>query len=132
MQALIDLILSRLRGQDQTEVYPSFDAVPVSKKSDALFVVVTPESLQMDEPFPDGVSGAVPFAAVVKVSVLIPMTTAMETAEDYFWDVVVPRMKTISKMPFAVTPAHVDVKLGRVVMDGKFRFNGVYLEEVEG
>lgn len=129
MQALFDLILRRLRGSDQTEVYPSFDAVPVSKKSAALFTVVSPESVQLDAPFADGQSGARTFTAIVTVSVLVPMTSPLETAEDQFYDVLLPRMDTLGCVLCEVRPAHVDIKLGRIVMEGKFRISGVYLTE---
>lgn len=129
VQALFDEILRRFKGDDLREVYPSFDAVPVSRKSDALFTVIQPESVQLDAPFPDGSSGAFPFSAVYLVSVLIPMTVPLSRAEDFFYDAALPRMESLGSVLCEVRPAHMDVKLGRVVMEGRFRLRGVFLGE---
>ena len=87
MQELFEQILTVLRGEDHQEIYPSFDAVPVSRKSTALFTVVAPESLQIEPVIPVGLERAAllayPFSAVYKVSVLIPMTEPLDTAEDF-------------------------------------------------
>lgn len=129
MQALFEEILRRFRGEDLREVYPSFDAVPISRKSDVLFTVIRPESVQLDAPFPDGNGGACPFSAVYAVSVLVPMTSPLSRAEDFFYEKALPRMEELGSVLCEVRPAHVDVKLGRVVMEGRFRLRGVYLGE---
>lgn len=134
MHVILDLILTILTGQDQQEVYPSFDAVPVRNKPKALFSVVTPVSMQIEQPFPYGVTAAsqkaYPFSGVYQVSVLIPITEALDTAWDYFHTVTVPRMETLGSILCDVMPPHADAKLNRVVMEGRFRLCGVYVEEV--
>ena len=77
MQELFEAVLTALRGEDLREVYPSFDAVPFERKSDRLFTVLMPESVQLDAPFPHGEQGALPFSAVYRLSVLIPMTSPL-------------------------------------------------------
>ncbi len=130
MQALFDEILRRLRGVDYTEVYPSFDAVPVGKKSADLFTVLTAETIKLDAPFPEGGRIFCPFSAVFTVSVLVPMTAPLETAEDHFYDKLLPRMKGLGCVLCEVRAARVDVKLGRVIMDGRFTVRGLTMEEV--
>jgi hypothetical protein len=132
MQNLLAYILNVLRGEDHQEVYPSFDAVPVSRKSTALFTVVSPESVQIEPVIPVGLEGtavlAYPFSAVYKVSVLIPMTQPLGTAENYFYNVILPRMESVGSTLCDVLPAHADAALGRVVMQGKFRLRCLFAE----
>ncbi|MBQ4465389.1 MAG: hypothetical protein II916_05450 [Oscillospiraceae bacterium] len=130
MQVLFDEILRRLRGSDQTEVYPSFDAVPVGKKSAALFTVLTAESVKLGTPFPEGACVCCPFSAVFTVSVLVPMTSPLETAEDHFYDRLLPRMRGIGCVLCEVRAARVDVKLGRIIMDARFTVSGISMEVV--
>ena len=129
VQALFEQVIARIRAGGLREVYPSFDAVPVSKKSSTLFAVVEPKQVQMDAPFADGSRGAVPFTAVYSIHLLIPMTQPLETAEDVFYGTVLPSLAPMGCVLCEVVPAHVDVKLGRVVMEAKCRQRGVYLRE---
>ena len=132
MTNLLAYILNALRGDDHQEVYPSFDAVPVSRKSTALFTVVAPESVQIEPVIPVGLERAAllayPFSAVYKVSVLIPMTQPLATAENYFYNTILPRMESVGSTLCDVLPAHVDAALGKVVMQGKFRLRCLYTE----
>ena len=133
MQALFEQVIARLRAGGLRQVYPSFDAVPVRKKSDTLFAVVEPRQVQMDAPFADGSHGAVPFTAIYSVHLLIPMTQPIETAEDVFYGTVLPSLAPMGCVLCEVVPAHADVKLSRVVMEARFRQRGVYLrEEADG
>lgn len=135
MQQLLETILTVLRGEDQLEIYPSFDAVPVSRKSTAMFTVAAPVSIRIEPAFPGGVGTAVrgvfPFTAVYQISVLIPMTQPLQTAEDFFYSVIVPRMESVGSTLCEVLPAHADAALGRVVMQGKFQLGGIFLEGSE-
>lgn len=133
MQVILDLILQTLRGQDVQEVYPAFDAVPIRDKSKALFSVVTPESVQIEQPFPYGLNETVlkgyPFSAVYLISVLIPADEPLESAENFLYSVVVPRMESIGSVLCEVLPAHADAVKERVVLEGRFRLRGLYVEE---
>lgn len=135
MQELFAQILAVLRGEDHQEIYPSFDAVPVSRKSTKLFTVVSPESVQLEPVIPAGLEStagnACPASAVYRVSVLIPMTQPLETAEEYFDTVILPRMESIGSTLCDVLPPQVDAALGRVVMQGKFRLRCLFLEGSE-
>jgi hypothetical protein len=135
MQDLFDHILDVLRGEDQQEIYPSFDAVPVSRKSTMLFTVVSLDSVQLEPEFPGGITsimtGAFPFTAVFQISVLVPMSQPLETAEDHFYTVILPRMESAGSTLCDVLPAHTDAALGRIVMEGRFRLRGILLEGSE-
>ena len=85
MRELIDAVTDALREVCGGEVYPGFDAVPLPKKSDRRFTVVEMERLQLDAPFPDGVGAVHPFTAFIRISVLVPMTVPVSTAEELFY-----------------------------------------------
>ena len=129
VQALFKEILRRVKGGTLTEVYPSFDAVPVSKKSNTCFTVIAPESVQLDAPFPVGNGNAYSFSAVFAVYVLIPMTQPLESADDLFYGTILPRMETLGCVLCETEPAHADIRLNRVVTKGKFRLRGVSVGE---
>ena len=132
MEDLLDHVLEVFRGEDLREVYPSFDAVPVTKKSSAMFTVIALESMQIEPKYPHGLTGqytgAYPFSAVFKVSVLIPMTEPLDTAEDFFYGTAVPRMELAGNALCDALPARVDAALGRIVKEGRFRMRGLYVE----
>ena len=132
MRALFDEVIARIRAGGVQQVYPSFDAVPVMKKSNVLFAVVEPKRVQMNTPFADGSRGAVPFTAEYAVHLLIPMTQPLQTAENVFYERVLPSLSPMGSVLCEVVPAHADVKLGRVVMEARFRQRGVYLREEAG
>ena len=132
MLALFKEIMERFCGGELREVYPSFDAVPFDRKSDRLFTVLAPESVQFDAPFPQGgEKGALPFSLVCKVSVLTPMQAPVSVAEAFFYTTVLPRMEALGSVLCEVAPPQVDIRLGRVVLEGKFRLRGVYFGEEE-
>lgn len=130
MLDLLDEILSRLRNGGVREVYPSFDAVPFSRKSKECVTIVSTESVQLEAPFPDGDAGVYPFTAVYRVSVLIPTDLPLRRAEDLFYETIVPQMESFGSVLCEAKTAHVDAVLGRVVMEGRFRLRGLWLGEV--
>jgi hypothetical protein len=131
LEELLDAVWEQFRGESLKNVYKSFDAVPVSRKSKEMFIVLGVDSMQIGEAFPDGRAGACAFSAVFRVSVLIPTSQPLEIAEEYFYSVAVPRMEEMGCVLCEVLPPKADAMLDRVVMAGKFRLGGVYLREVE-
>ncbi len=133
MEGLLAYVLGILRGEDEQEIYPSFDAVPVRDKSRTLFAVVSPKSVQIEPVFPAGLDStavkAYPATAVFQVSVLIPVSEPLETAQAYYDTVILPRMETAGAVLCDVRPPCADDKLGRVVMQGDFRLRCLFVEE---
>ena len=131
MKELFEALYAAFVGEELREVYPGFDAVDLPRKSDRLFTVFAMQSLQLERPFPDGKAGVHPFRAVIRVSVLTPMTEPASKGGDYFSEVVMPRMKEIGGRICELRPAQVDAKLGRVVTSGDFTVTGLYLYDEE-
>lgn len=128
MRMLLEAAMDAFRKAGFREVYPSFDAVPLPKKSDQLFAVLGLDAVQLDSPFPDETGDGVhPFVARVKVSVLVPMHAPVSRAEDFFYLSALPILEGIGAALCETAPPVVDVKLQRLVMSGVFRFRGVYL-----
>lgn len=128
MRRILDRAVELFREAGIREVYPSFDAVPLAKKSDRLFTVLGLESVQLDAPFPDGRGGVYPFAATLKVSVLVPMDAPLCRAEAFFYEKALPVLRQFGAVPGEAAPAAVDVKLQRVVMTAKLRIRGLYAD----
>ena len=131
MKELFEALLAAFVGEDLREVYPGFDAVPLPRKSDRLFTVFTLQSLQLDAPFPDGAQGVYPFRAVVRIYVLTPMNVPYAKGQDYFSEVVMPRMAQIGGHLCEVRPPQTDAKLGKIVTSGDFTVTGLYLYDGE-
>lgn len=128
MHSILDKALALLREEGIREVYASFDAVPLPDKSDRLFTVVGLESVQMEPPFPDGSKGVHPFTATLKVSVLVPMTSPVGTAEKFYYEMLLPVLLRLGAVQGETVPASVNIKLGKVVMSGLLRIRGLYAE----
>ncbi len=131
MQALLDMVLEKLRTVCGNDLYPAFDAVPVPKKSDRLFTVAALEKVQMDARIPNGGRGLLPFTAFVNVAVLVPMTAPACRAETHFYQKILPAMQACGAVLCEVQAAQVDVKLQRLVLRGTFRIKGLYLTDME-
>jgi len=125
-----EIVLQAVRGDDLKEVYPSFDAVPVTKKSSRLFTVVGLEKIQTEPVIPDSQNGVVPFTAVFRVSVVTDFKSPLHLSEDFFFQTVFPRMAEIGAVLCEVRSASVDTKLQKIIFVGLFSVKGFYSEEV--
>lgn len=130
MRELLDGVIAALRQGCRSEVYPSFDAVPLPKKSDRLFAVAELRRVQLDAPFPDGSHAVHPFTAEVRISVLVPMTSPVQRAEDFLYGSVMPVMDTLGAVLCEVQPALADARLQRVMLQAVFKLKGIYLAGV--
>lgn len=129
MLALTDHVVGHLKAAGLREVYPAFDAVPFSRKSQTLFTVVTPEAIQLDFPFPDGKGAVRPFTARYRISVLIPMGSPVQWAEDFFYEKLLPCMEQMGSVLCEIHAPQTDIALGRVVFAASFRLRGLYLDD---
>ncbi len=129
MRELIDAVTGALREVCGGEVYPGFDAVPLPKKSDRRFTVVELERVQLDAPFPDGVGAVHPFTAILRISVLVPMTAPLQRAEELLYGGILPALEPMGAMVCEVQPAIGDARLQRTVLRASVRFRGLYTME---
>lgn len=133
MEALRNQIIAVLQSDDDDmEVYPSFDSIPVSQKSKTLFTVVSMQTFQLGQPFPDGQSGIAPFTADFQVSLLAPMTTKESELMEVFYTVILPRMQLSGCMLYSTTlhTPEIDLKLQKLVYHAVFRLRGLYLPDM--
>ncbi|MBR1555902.1 MAG: hypothetical protein IJ644_11010 [Oscillospiraceae bacterium] len=134
MNELLNMLLNLLKQQQDYpffEVYPTFDAVPVSSKSHKLFVVLSPECFQLHQAFPDGNSGIAPFTATFRISVLAPAVTPAEKLLEFFYSVLVPVLHSANCF-LSETQADApktDGRLQKLVYSGTFRLKGVYVPD---
>ena len=129
MRELICAVVDALREVCGGEVYPGFDAVPLPKKSDRRFTVVEMERLQLDAPFPDGVGAVHPFTAMVRISVLVPMTVPVSRAEELLYGGILPAMEELGAVVYDVQAAAADARLQRTVLRAVIRLRGLYVME---
>ena len=127
MRELVDAVVAALQEACGGEVYPGFDAVPIPRKSDRRFTVVEAERLQLDLPFPDGAGAVHPFTAVLRISVLVPMTVPVSVAEELLYGAILPAIEPMGAVVCEVQPALGDAKLQRTVLRASVRFRGIYL-----
>ena len=129
MRELIGVVVNALREVCGREVYPGFDAVPLPKKSDRMFTVVEMERLQVDAPFPDGVGAVHSFTAMVRISVLVPMTAPVSRAEELLYGGILPVIEEMGAAVCEVQAAAGDARLQRTVLRAVVRFRGLYTME---
>lgn len=133
MNELLNLLINLLKEHDDVELYPSFDSVPISSKSKKIFVVISPESFTLNQPFPSGIGKITPFTADFRIYVLCPMLTPNHKLLEFFYSTIVPAM--LSGNCF-LTEMHsdspqIDLKLQKAVYSGTFRLKGLSLPEQE-
>lgn len=124
-------ILQKNQDNPYFEIYPSFDALPVSGKSKKLFVVISPEIFKLSQAFPDGSSGISPFTADFRIYVLTSMTTPNEKLMEFFYSVIIPQMHSAHCFLYEMQSEapKVDLKLQKLVYSGIFRLKGLYLPD---
>lgn len=129
MEAIFQAVLARLRGEDLTEIYPSFDAVPLEKKSKERFTVLTMEQVQLQEPYPAEMGTVYPFTADFRLDVLSPMTGDPQVSAGFFFSVLVPRLleEDCTIREIRTDSPKVDLQLQRLVCSGTFRMSGLYV-----
>ncbi len=130
MNAVFDAVFQAVKGDDLKQVYPSFDAVPVVKKSSQLFTVVGFEQFQTEPIIPDGGNGVIPFTAVFRISVLGDFQSPLRKSEDFLFQVLLPRVSSIGGVVCEILPATTDMKLQKTVVSALVRVNGFYSEGV--
>ncbi len=132
MLALTERVVGHLKAAGLREVYPAFDAVPFSRKSQTLFTVVTPETIQLDFPFPDSRGDVRPFTARFRASVLIPMGAPVQWAEDFFYQKLLPCLEQMGSVLCEIHAPQTDIALGRVAFAASFRLRGMYVDDGKG
>ncbi len=118
--------VERLRDSDIGEVYPSFDAVPVEKKSKQRFTVIEPTQVQYGEAYPMKDGAVYPFTADFCVSTLTPMTISLVDAEAFVCQQLVPALFGTGSLmrEIVIKPVEIDLKLGKMVHRCTFRIKG--------
>ncbi len=129
MEALLEMMLARLRGKDLTEIYAGFDGNPAEQKSGARFGVLTQDETVFGRAFPSPEGEVHPFTAQFRLDVLTPMTDSPGAAQSWFETVLLPRLLdgdgTVEELRMD-KPA-VDLKLRKLVCTWHFRLRGWYL-----
>ena len=133
MNELLSILLSLLRNQlpRYTEIYPSFDAVPVSSKSRKLFTVISPQCFRLSQAFPDDNAGIAPFTADFRISLLAPLMTPNEKLLEFFYASLVPALHSANCFLYEMqsdTPKP-DLQLQKLVYSATFRIKGLYLPD---
>lgn len=128
MQELYETMLARLRNSGIPEVYPAYDAVPLDRKSSALFAVLSQQSLLFGDAYPVKQGAVYPFTADFRVDLLTPMTADPQDTVKYFFTRIVPAMlgSDCLFLRFDAQCPKVDLKLGRMVFGGVFRLCGAF------
>ena len=127
-----EMVLQAVKGDDLKEVYPSFDAVPVIRKSSRLFVVVGLERMQTETIIPNSQNGVVPFTAFFRISIVGNYKNPLSLSEDFFFQTVFPRMTTVGAVICEVLPASADTKLQKTLFSAVFSVKGFLSEGVTG
>ena len=135
MNELLSLLLSLLKNQlpQYSEIYPSFDAVPVSSKSSKLFTVISPHSFRSGQAFSHGSVRITPFIADFRISLLAPLTTPNEKLLSFFYTFLVPALLSancfLSEMQSDAPKT--DLQLQKLVYSATFRIKGLYFPDTE-
>lgn len=126
MEEIYQSLLARLRDSGIKEVYPSFDAVPVAKKSGVLFTVLEPMQVQYGAAYPMQSGAVYPFTADFRISMLTPMTADPQETARFFYTKIVPAMLGTDHLftHFEAQPPQIDLKLRRMVQQCTFRVHG--------
>ena len=133
MQEILQKLLERLQGCGAGEVYASFDALPVEKKSHSCFTVVGLEQVKTGEGYPVEKGVAYPFTAQLRVDLLTPMTENPQESQRLFFEKIVPAMaqEECSLLRFDAGAPKPDLRLGRMVYGGTFCLLGVLCTQKE-
>jgi len=134
MNELLNLFLTLLKTQQNAppfEVCSSFDAVPISSKSKKLFVVISPESMKLSQPFSNPSGHISPFTADFRFYLLAPMTTPAEQLLQFFYSVLVPALHDNNCFLYEMQsdPPKTDYKLQKLVYSAVFRIKGLWLPD---
>ncbi|MBE6851526.1 MAG: hypothetical protein E7504_07350 [Ruminococcus sp.] len=128
MQEIYRMMLERLRSSGVPEVYASFDALPVEKKSRTLFTVLSLQQVDFGESYPIMGGGAYPFTADFRVDLLTPMMVDPQDTARFFFQRIVPAMLGTDCMflKFDAQSPKIDLRLERMVYGGTFRLHGAF------
>ncbi len=128
MQELYRTVLERLQSSGIREVYTSFDAVPVEKKSHKLFTVISVQQVEFGDAFPASGGAVYPFTAEFHVDLLSPMLADPQDAAQFFFRKIVPAMLGADCvfLKFDAQSPKIDLKLERMVCGGTFRLHGAF------
>lgn len=126
MQEILQRLLERLQSSGVGEVYASFDALPVEKKSHSCFTVIGLEQVKTGEGYPVEKGVAYPFTAQLRVDILTPMTENPQESQRLFFEKIVHAMaqEECSLLRFDAGAPKPDLRLGRMVYGGTFCLHG--------
>ncbi len=127
MQEILQRLLERLQSSGVGEVYASFDALPVEKKSSRIFTVLGLMQVKTGEGYPVERGVAYPFAAQLRVDLLTPMPENPQNSQRIFFEKIVPAMaqEECCLFSFDAGEPKPDLRLGRMVYGGTFCLHGV-------
>lgn len=128
MEQMYQMMMDRLHSCGITEVYTAFDAVPVEKKSRAMFTVLSLQNVQFGEAYPAKDGAVYPFTAEFRADLLTPMNIDPQGTMKFFFSKIVPAMLGSDCLftGFDTALPRVDLKLRRMVYGGTFRLHGAF------
>ena len=128
MRKFLQGLVGRLRICGIGEVYSSFDALPVEKKSHSRFTVIGIDGASTGEAYPVENGIAYPFTMQLRAELLTPMTVAAEDAVYFFFEKLLPVLVEEGFLPlkFDAGMPKTDLRLGKLVYGGTFRLQGAF------
>ncbi|MDE6004972.1 MAG: hypothetical protein K2G88_06260 [Oscillospiraceae bacterium] len=127
MKKILNYLITILKSDNPDfEIYTCFDAIPVAKKSNTKFIIISTEQVKLNSVFSE-------FTANLKISVLMPMTTPSDKILDFFYNNIIPKLHDSGYMLYQMqaNSPEIDLKLQKLVYSAVFSLYGLYIPEVK-
>ncbi|MDE5737301.1 MAG: hypothetical protein K2H93_02935 [Oscillospiraceae bacterium] len=134
MNEILNHLIHILKSDNSDfEIYTCFDAIPVARKSNHKFIIISPEKIKLNSVFPDDNKTISEFTADVKISVLMPMTTPSDKILEFFYADIFPKMQEAGCLCYQMqaNSPEIDLKIQKLVYHAVFSLHGIYIPEVK-
>lgn len=129
LSVFFDDLVTAIKADDLTEVYNSFDYIPIDEKSDTLFVVVAPQKFTADNI--SAVTGDLyyDFHAEITISCLAKKDYSLSELYNFMQNKIIPRVLGSDEVlykKFVINPPEFNKRFQKMQLDCVFDIEGVY------
>ena len=127
IKQIIDNIVTALKNNGITEVYNSFDALPLSCKSSGFFTIADIGGFECGRPIYSQYTIFMPFKSEIKLSVTAPEDSRLDRLYTYFGTEIEPVLLSMSDLDCRLSKVSVkhDSNIHRLVLTASFSVCGV-------
>ena len=124
---IINEVIEKLSAKGMKEVYSTYDAIPLERKSRNFYTIIGADTFESQQPIYSPATIFVPYKAEIFINVTAPENYSMRKLYEYFSDNIKPVIMENTGTDFYIKNVSMkhDTQISRLVLNAKIFVTGI-------